>query len=93
MASVGEVLDFFLKQVEHVSENDFLPDDDRGNPDDLWQKAFLFRGLFGAHLIQPTSFPDRTACCCVPRSEPSDEHARNRPARRMRAQREHAGEQ
>ena len=52
MASVGEVLNFMLEQVAHVSKNAFNPQEARQIPDSLWQRAFLFSSLFWTDKIR-----------------------------------------
>jgi hypothetical protein len=80
VASVGEVLHFVLQQVEHVSANAFDPMEARKIQEALWQRAFLFSGLFGTDKIRTSTLQGRVAYCCRPRAEPEDDSVCNRHA-------------
>ena len=78
VAPIGEVLQFLLAQVKHVSMNAFAPDDTRRIPSSLWQRAFLFSGLFKTDKIQLTRRQERTLYVCKPRLDPEADNVCNR---------------
>jgi hypothetical protein len=70
VGSIGEVLVFLLKQVEHVSSNVFDPTKVRKIPSALWQRALLFKTLFYTDHVRRTSYQDQIYYCCQPRTDP-----------------------
>jgi len=80
VASVGEVTNFMLQQMEHVSKNEFRPEATRHIPEDLWLRAHSISSLFGTDQIRPCTRLRRTFYCCQPRDDHKDKNVCNRGA-------------